>query len=126
MMSKWPVRRLVIVAVLLAALMRASELVSFGGDEGAIESPLASLPCVAFERLESTPGQLLVYCTEDATPREISFPACYLPRLYQWDADAVVCVAAGEDAMPGVAGVDDNGNGVVDDQRRWVSRIIDL
>jgi hypothetical protein len=35
-------------------------------------------------------------------------------------------VAAGEDAMPGVAGVDDNGNGVVDDQRRWVSRIIDL
>jgi hypothetical protein len=69
------------------------------------------------EKLESTPGQLLVYCTEDATPREISFPAGHTLRLYQWDADAVVYVAAGEDAMPGVTGVDDDGNGVVDDSR---------
>jgi hypothetical protein len=107
----------VIAFALVLFGLRLSELVSFGGDEGAIQSPLASLPCVAMEKLESTPGQLLVYCTEDATPREISFPAGHTLRLYQWDADAVVYVAAGEDAMPGVTGVDDDGNGVVDDSR---------
>ena len=117
MMSKWPLRRWLVVAVLSATLLRLSEFVSLAGDEGAIDSPLVSLPCVALERLESTPGQLLVYCAGDATPREILFPDGHTLRLYQWDAEAVVYVAAGEDAMPGVAEIDDDGNGIVDDAR---------
>ena len=116
-MSKWPLRRWLVVAVLSATLLRLSELVSLSGDEGAIDSPLASLPCVTMERLEATPGQLLVYCTGETTPREMSFPDAYTLVLSQWDADAAVYVAAGEDAMPGVAEVDDDGNGVVDDSR---------
>lgn len=116
-MSKWPLRRWLVVAVLSATLLRLSELVPLGGDDGAIDSSLASLPCVAMERLESTPGQLLVFCTGGATPREISLPDGCTLRLYLWDADAAVYVAAGEDAMPGVAEVDDDGNGVIDDSR---------
>ena len=106
-----------IALLVLATLLRLSELVSLGGDVNAIVSPLAALPCGAMEKLESTPGQLLVYCAGEATPREVSFPERYTLRLYQWDAETPVYVAAGEDAMPGVAGVDDDGNGVVDDSR---------
>jgi hypothetical protein len=116
-MSEAPLRRLLVPAVLLATLLRLSELVSLGGNGGAIVSPLASLPCVAVEKLEATPGQLLVYCIGEVTPREFSVPEGHTIVLYQWDADAVVYVAAGEDAMPGVAGVDDDGNGIVDDSR---------
>lgn len=116
-MSEGPLRRLLVPAVLLATLLRLSELVSLGGDEGAIVSPLAALPCAPMEKLESTPGQLLVYCIGEATPREISVPVGYTLRLSQWDAEAAVYVAAGADAMPGVAGVDDDGNGLVDDSR---------
>lgn len=36
-------------------------------------------------------------------------------QVSRWDPQAVVYVSAGSDAQPGVAGVDDEGNGVVDD-----------
>jgi hypothetical protein len=103
--------------VLVLLVLRLSELVPLSEDGGAIVSPLASLPCVAVEKLEATPGQLLVYCAGEALPREISVPVGYTLRLSQWDASAVVYVAAGADAMPGAAEVDDDGNGLVDDLR---------
>ena len=45
-------------------------------------------------------------------PRK-GFPVIQVSR---WDPQAVVYVSAGNDAQPGVAGVDDEGNGVVDDR----------
>jgi len=36
-------------------------------------------------------------------------------RISAWDRDAIVYVTVGEDDAPGVAGVDDEGNGIVDD-----------
>lgn len=36
--------------------------------------------------------------------------------LQQFDPDAVVAILAGDDGQPGVAGIDDNGNGVTDDR----------
>lgn len=37
-------------------------------------------------------------------------------ELQQFDSDAVVAILPGVDGKPGVAGVDDNGNGVTDDR----------
>jgi hypothetical protein len=41
---------------------------------------------------------------------------CSSIMLYAWDTEAPVYVSAGADGQPGVRGVDDEGNGTVDDR----------
>ena len=55
-------------------------------------------------------------CQDHSLDESLQNSGTCLVRLQQFDSSAAIAILPGLDGQPGVAGVDDNGNGVVDDR----------
>jgi hypothetical protein len=107
----------VLIAAVVAGALYRLVMLTPALNMQAVGSPLDSLHDLPpIHSIEVTADRLTLRGPNNESLLSIDPASFDAVGISQWDAEAPVFVTAGRDGQPGVALVDDDGNGVVDDR----------